>query len=230
MFTAPSMTTVRSARRRMTLVCSTIAHAGALFLIVALPLLSGLSLPDLASRIDFVRVFAAKLPEVPRPSGPAPATMRPPVTTSGAPPTNAPPAIGPERDLPARASRDGSWLPNGGASEITLGADGPPLLAPPPKHDGPFPVGGRIQRPTRVFYVEPVYPEIAQVARKEGTVILEATIDERGNVVDVKVLRSVPLLDRAATDAVSRWRYSPTTLNGVAIAVVMTVTVTFTMR
>jgi protein TonB len=116
------------------------------------------------------------------------------------------------------------------APETLIRPDNAPILNAPPKHDGPLPVGGRIQRPARVFYVEPIYPVIAQTARVEGTVILEATIDERGNVADVKVLRSVTLLDRAAIDAVSRWRYSPTTLNGVAVAVVMTVTVTFTMR
>ena len=78
--------------------------------------------------------------------------------------------------------------------------------------------------------VPPVYPTIAQTAKVEGMVILEATIDETGPVRDVSVLRSIPLLDRAAVDAVSRWRYLPTTLNGVAVPVIMTVTVSFTLR
>jgi TonB family protein len=38
------------------------------------------------------------------------------------------------------------------------------------------------------------------------------------------------LFDQAAVDAVSQWRYAPTRLNGVAVPVVLTVTVTFTMR
>jgi protein TonB len=46
----------------------------------------------------------------------------------------------------------------------------------------------------------------------------------------VKVLRSVALLDAAAMDAVRSWRYTPTTLNGVPVAVLMTVTVTFTLQ
>jgi protein TonB len=43
-------------------------------------------------------------------------------------------------------------------------------------------------------------------------------------------LRSVPLLDQAALDAVRQWAYAPTTLNGVAVPVIMSVTVTFTLR
>jgi protein TonB len=46
----------------------------------------------------------------------------------------------------------------------------------------------------------------------------------------VKVVKSVPLLDRAAIEAVQQWRYTPTRLNGVAIAVIMQVTVAFTLR
>jgi protein TonB len=45
--------------------------------------------------------------------------------------------------------------------------------------------------------------------------------------MDAKVLRSVPMLDQAALDAVRQWEYSPTLLNGVPVPVVMTVTITF---
>ncbi len=91
-------------------------------------------------------------------------------------------------------------------------------------------MGGIIDAPERVSYREPVYPPIAQSARVEGTVILEATIDAAGLVRNVTVLRSVPLLDQAALDAVRQWRYRPTRLNGEAIPIIMTVTVTFSLR
>jgi periplasmic protein TonB len=87
-----------------------------------------------------------------------------------------------------------------------------------------------VQFPKRVVYVAPVYPGIAQSARVEGTVILEAVIDEAGAVTKLRVLRSIPLLDAAAKQAVAQWRYSPTTLNGVAVPIIMTVTVTFTLK
>jgi protein TonB len=44
------------------------------------------------------------------------------------------------------------------------------------------------------------------------------------------VLRSIPLLDQAAVDAVRQWEYTPSRLNGVPVPVVITVTVTFTLR
>jgi protein TonB len=91
-------------------------------------------------------------------------------------------------------------------------------------------VGGVIEAPTRVSYAAPMYPPIAQSARIEGTVVLEATINAQGLVESVTVLRSIPLLDRAAVEAVRQWRYTPTRLNGQAIPVIMTVTVTFSLR
>jgi protein TonB len=94
----------------------------------------------------------------------------------------------------------------------------------------PLRIGGDVRPPERTHFVAPVYPPAAQSARMEGTVILEAVIDAQGVVQDVKILRSVPLLDRAAIDAVRQWRYTPTRLNGVAMPIVMTVTVTFSMR
>ena len=61
-------------------------------------------------------------------------------------------------------------------------------------------------------------------------VILEATIDETGVVRDVKVLRSIPMLDQAAMDAVKKCRYTPTLLNVAAVPILLTVTVTFSLR
>jgi protein TonB len=66
--------------------------------------------------------------------------------------------------------------------------------------------------------------------RTQGVVILETVIGRTGDVEDVRVLRSVPLLDDAAITAVRQWRYSPTLLNEVPVPVVMTVTVNFTLQ
>ncbi|MEX2271553.1 MAG: energy transducer TonB [Vicinamibacterales bacterium] len=94
----------------------------------------------------------------------------------------------------------------------------------------PVRVGGTIKTPTRIVDVKPVYPQVAQSARVQGMVILEALIDEFGAVADAKVLRGQPLLNEAAIEAVRQWRYSPTLLNGVPVPVIMTVTVTFTLQ
>ena len=93
----------------------------------------------------------------------------------------------------------------------------------------PVRVGGQIKAPTQIKKVQPVYPAEAQAAKVQGIVIMEAIIGVDGRVTDVKVLRSVPLLDQAAADAVRQWEYTPTLLNGAPVAVIMTVTVTFNL-
>ena len=87
-----------------------------------------------------------------------------------------------------------------------------------------------MKAPERVHYVQPVYPAIAQSARVSGIVIIEATIGKDGSVTEAHVIRSIALLDQAALDAVKQWRYTPTTLNGVPVPVIMTVTVNFTLQ
>ena len=86
-----------------------------------------------------------------------------------------------------------------------------------------------IRPPQRISDVQPVYPPIAQAARVQGIVIIEATIGADGRITNTRVLRSIPLLDQAAVDAVRQWQYTPTQLNGVPVPVIMTVTVTFTL-
>jgi protein TonB len=92
---------------------------------------------------------------------------------------------------------------------------------------GPRRVGSVIVSPTLVTRVEPVYPAEALSARVQGIVIVEARIDTKGKVTDARVLRSIPLLDQAALDAVKQWVYAPTCLNGAAIPVIAVVTVPF---
>ena len=96
----------------------------------------------------------------------------------------------------------------------------------PPK---PLRIGGVIRQPQRVRDVQPVYPQLALISRTQGIVIIEATIGADGRVMNARVLRSAPLLDQAALEAVRQWEYTPTTLNGVAVPVIMTVTVAFTL-
>ena len=95
--------------------------------------------------------------------------------------------------------------------------------------NAPLRVGGAIREPKKIRDVKPVYPEAALASRIQGIVILEAVIDLQGNVRDVRVLRSVPMLDQAAIEAVQQWQYTQTFLNGVPVEVIMTVTVNFAL-
>jgi len=89
---------------------------------------------------------------------------------------------------------------------------------------------GEVRPPRLVHRVAPVYTDLARESRVEGIVILEATTDIYGRVVAVRVLRSVPLLDDAAIDAVRQWVYEPLMVNGRPRPVTFTVTVTFVLK
>jgi TonB family protein len=108
----------------------------------------------------------------------------------------------------------------------------PPFSAqppPPPSPLTPIRLHAGMQSPRKIVHVDPVYPSIAQEARIEGTVILETVIDVTGRVTLVRVLRSIPLLDQAAIDAVKEWTFTPTLLNGVPVPIALTVTVRFAL-
>jgi protein TonB len=93
--------------------------------------------------------------------------------------------------------------------------------------DGALRVGSAIKAPTKITDVRPVYPTVAQQARVQGVVIVEVRIEADGTVSSARVLRSIPLLDEAALDAVRQWEFTPTLLNGRAVPVIMTATVNF---
>jgi protein TonB len=93
----------------------------------------------------------------------------------------------------------------------------------------PLRVGGNIRPPAKTKDVRPAYPPEAQQARVQGVVIAEVTVGEDGRVIDARVVRSIPMLDQAALDAVRQWEFEPTLLNGRAVPIIMTVTVQFSM-
>ena len=94
----------------------------------------------------------------------------------------------------------------------------------------PFRIGGGIRAPAKVVDVAPVYPPEAREARVQGVVILEVTLSRTGEVSEVEVVRSTPLLDEAAVAAVRQWRYEPTLVDGEPVSVLMTVTMNFALR
>jgi len=153
----------------------------------------------------------------------------PPVTTASAPAASAG-GRGAAPPLPNDARGNGGRGVVGGlAGGIVNGLDGAPPPPPPPP-PAPVRIGGAVKQPQKIKDAKPVYPAIAQSARVQGVVIVETTVGPDGRVKEAKVLRSIPLLDQAALDAVKQWEFTPTLLNGVAVPVIMTVTVNFTFE
>jgi TonB family protein len=116
----------------------------------------------------------------------------------------------------------------GGIAGGSAGVAPPPPPPPPPA--APVRVGGDIKPPARLKYVPAAYPPAAQSARVQGVVVVEAIIGPNGKVTDAKIIRSIPLLDAAALEAVRQWEYAPTMVNGRPVSVYMTVSVNFTLQ
>ncbi|MBN1274125.1 MAG: TonB family protein [Candidatus Aminicenantes bacterium] len=82
--------------------------------------------------------------------------------------------------------------------------------------------------PKPVKQVQPSYPEALKIKGIEGTVILEIKTDEEGNIIDIKVIKSVhPELDHAAVSALKQWKYEPALKEGKPVSVVFTVSVDY---
>lgn len=75
--------------------------------------------------------------------------------------------------------------------------------------DTPVRVGGGVPAPRKIYDEAPVYPPVALEARVQGVVVIETIIERTGDVGEVRLLRSVPLLDQAALEAVRQWKYEP---------------------
>jgi protein TonB len=93
--------------------------------------------------------------------------------------------------------------------------------------DRAIPVAGDVVAPKKITDVKPVYPAIAKAANVQGVVIMEARIEPDGSVSDARIIKSIPLLDQAALDAVKQWRFTTPLANGEPTAVLTTVTIDF---
>jgi len=232
----PGDATGRARRRVFMLPASIVAHAVAVAAIVIIPLAADVDLPPPMQAPMLVR-WVETAPPPPPPYRPLVAATVP----TAAAPTHAPTSIAPETErrvlstndvIPPGAVPSESGFPTGvGLLGPEVGTAPPPPPPPPVQRPtGPIRITNGLKPPTKVFHVDPVYPVMAREAHIEGTVVLEATIDETGRIDRLKVLRSAPLLDAAALDAVRQWRYTPTLLNGVRVPVLLTITVSFRLN
>ena len=216
--------------RTRTFVLSFFVHAAMIGAAMVVRIFATTELPEPPPSTTFI-VAAPEAPEVPPPPAVHQATA--PTMNVNAAPVVEPDSLAPELpDIQDRAPIE-SATPIFGAVGDGVGdllGTGPP--APPARAvEPPAPVrpGGSIRPPQKTHHVAPDYPALARSAGVSGIVILEALIAEDGSVRDVKVTRSVPLLDPAAVAAVRQWRFTPTLLNGVPVRVIMTVTVAFNL-
>jgi protein TonB len=222
--TRPSISV--GSRKWYTLPLSLISHSAIVLALVAIPILAPAVMPAVFADDDLT-LIKIELPKPPAlPPKPAPIRTNDVVAaTADAAPVNAPAGIGDERPPVETADRQIDGIISGAVTDPAAIVAPPPVVKAPAQ---PVRVGGAVRTPIKTVHVNPVYPPIALSARIQGIVIIEATIAEDGHVRDARVLRSIPLLDQSALDAVMQWRFTPTTLNGAPVPVIMTVTVNFT--
>lgn len=221
--------------RSTTVGVSLVLHSALILTVIIVPLFFEdiLPPPSEALRAFFVSPTEIAPPPPPPAAGAratprAPAAARPVQPAGFVAPIEIPPEIKPEEGLDLGVEGGVAGGVEGGVPGGVVGGivGGLPADAPPPKA---VRVGGLITAPKVVKRVEPVFPPLAAQAHLSGLVILEALVDTRGHVQEVKVLRGAPLFDEAALAAVKQWRYQPLLLNGQPTAFILTVTLRFNL-
>jgi len=222
-------------------IISTIVQVSFLVVLILIPLIYTQALPK--AMLTTLLVAPPPPPPPPPPPAAAPTVVRPVarllnqgvLTQPKAIPKQV--AVFKEAELPPEATGVAGGLDLGGGGLLggiaggATGAAPPPPPPPPPpvKPTGPIKVGGNVQEAMVIARPNPVYPPLARQARIQGNVVLHAIIDKDGKVSELQVISGHPLLVQSALEAVKNWRYRPTQLNGEAVEVDTTITVSFVL-
>ncbi|HLY62584.1 MAG TPA: energy transducer TonB [Terriglobia bacterium] len=230
--------------KRATIPLAYIAEFMLIGVAILIPLLITQALPKTMLSVALV----APPPPPPPPPPPAPAAPVKVIKRLSAEdlmkaPTVIPKTIAKVKDEPEPPPQTGTvgvvggvpgGMPGGSVGGVLGGiitGAAPPPPPPPPKAATPkrIRLGGQVEQAKLIFHPNPEYPPLAKMARIQGTVRLEAVISKDGTIQDLKAVSGHPLLVKAAIDAVGRWRYQPTLLNGEPVEVVTEVDVNFTL-
>lgn len=239
---------IKSSSRTLDLLIAITVHT----LVLSVPILAGLYFTDSLNLKEFQSTFlVAPPPPPPPPPAPAVAMVKAPpqhkvFENAGKliAPTVIPKNVAEIKEAPLPPDMDsGSGVPGGVPGGVAGGSMGgvlggvvggvvttaavAPLAPKENRPKAPVRVGGRVREPKLIARVDPIYPALAKQTRMQGVVIIDAILDEQGNVVEAKVTSGPPLLIQSALDAVRRWRYEPTYLNDEPVSVQLNVTVTF---
>jgi TonB family protein len=75
--------------------------------------------------------------------------------------------------------------------------------------------GDNLVLPKLISKTDPHYTSIARQLKVRGAVVLKVKIDKEGNVSVLDIVQPLGLdLDESAIEAVSKWKYTPASLNG----------------
>jgi protein TonB len=238
--------TARQRRSPMTWAVSLSIQLAILVTLLLLPLYFSQGID--MKRLETTLLVAPMPPMAPAPPPPPAAAVRPvhvaprvitpgklmaPTFIPKAIPTATNEAAPPDVAFSGMTSNVPGGVPGGQIGGITGGMPGiaPPVMAAPAaeKPKGPVRVGGDVKPPRLISGPAPAYPVLARQSQIQGTVVIDAIIDEHGNVVQEKIISGHPLLVQAALKAVLERKYEPTVLDGVPTPVDLRVEVNFHM-
>ncbi|HEY4572976.1 MAG TPA: energy transducer TonB [Thermoanaerobaculia bacterium] len=149
---------------------------------------------------------------------PTPTTLTPVDVTPG-PPSNDPAAPSGPGEGPGPGGPGFGPGPNGPGETPAIEDSAPQVLT------------AEMSRPVPLQRILPKYTEVARRAGIQGTVIVEAVIDEKGNATNVRILRGLPMgLDRSAMEAIQQTQFKPAMIGSRPVKVYYTLTVTFTIQ
>jgi protein TonB len=204
------------------------------------------TVPEPSLNVAYIDVALPPLPPPPAGGGahpkpaPAPQPLRPPRLTA-APPVRQPDAVpdkppAPAPDAPSVPLPPGPVSPS---DQHDSGPDTGPVPGPgkrtgdpgPGVDEAPVHLTAEMSRPQPLQPIRPQYTELARRAGLQGTVILEAVIDEQGRATQVRVLRGLPMgLERAAVEAIERCPFKPAMMGNRPVKVYFNLTVNFTIQ
>jgi TonB family protein len=116
---------------------------------------------------------------------------------------------------------------DGNAMTGIIGSTGSSPAPPEIKAEGEIKVGGQVTEPVLISKIAPIYPVVAKEAGIEGDVVIKTSLDKNGNVGHMEIVSGPAMLRQPALEALRRWKYKPSTLNGEPVPVTILVTLRF---
>ena len=216
--------------RVLTLQIAVAVHAVVLGVVLVRSWLEVPPIGEPSLQVDFANVTPPPPPPPPAPPKPATPQVEPraevPAPTEMLQPMEMPEIVDVERIPEPEPSSGVEGGVEGGVKGGVLGGVPGGVV----QEVGPYRIGGPATPPMEVHKVQPVYPRLAQTARVQGVVVLEALIRRDGSVADIRPVKTLSMgLTEAAIEAVRQWRYRPAELNGVPVEYYLEVIVRFTL-
>jgi protein TonB len=155
------------------------------------------------------------------------------ISTQVAPPAASVPVPVPDAEAPAEQKIASQEELSQASPGVSTEGNGDNIVVAPPTDDELPKFGDYVyveELPEAVTKVSPVYPDIAREAGVDGQVMVQALVGRDGRVKDVRVVKSIPMLDASAVAAVRQWVFKPALSNNKPVAVWVAVPVKFSLH